>query len=387
MKFLILHGSFGSPEDNWFEQLKQSLNDLGQKTILPKFPVENWDEFTKKGEKAISENQNLENWIKTFEKTIKKQIKKDEKICIVAHSLGPLFCLHLVERFNLKIDCAIFVSPFLNLKRGKKLWQIDNVNKTFYKHKFNFRKLKKSIQLSYVLYSDNDPYVPIKKSIEFGKKLDSSIIFVKKAGHMNSEVNLNEFPLVLELCKTQLDLCLYQRYLENRYSFVSGFVLAKKEKEFEYPVEEINQEGTYHFRHLQKSGFCTFLYEKNNYWEPMSKYMVESRRCAKRMKNITRVFIIKQINDINDKKLQKQIKLDLKAGIKLFYILKKDLLKTIKYEDFGIWDEQYICKVPFSKKGKPMKVIMSSKKKDLKEFEKYRKEILKKSTRIKSMVF
>ena len=161
MKFVLFHGAFGSSEDNWFPELKEKLGALGQEVVVPQFPVENWDETTKLGIKSLHNNQTLENWLKTFAGVYKTFIK-GEKLCFVGHSLGPLFILHVVDKYNLKLDSAIFVSPFLS-KLGKS-WQIDLVNQSFYKTDYDFAKLKKLIPVSYVLYSDNDPYVDRKHS-------------------------------------------------------------------------------------------------------------------------------------------------------------------------------------------------------------------------------
>src|SRR3989338_450665 len=124
-----------------------------QEVIVPKFPVEDWN-YLKKGQ--VTENQNLSNWFKEFEK-IYKSFKKDEKICFIGHSLGCAFILHVVSKYNIKLDSAIFVSPFLESLGGA--WQIETANKTFYKKDFDLGKLKNLIPISYMLYSNNDPYV------------------------------------------------------------------------------------------------------------------------------------------------------------------------------------------------------------------------------------
>lgn len=154
-------------------------------------------------------NQTLDNWLKTFEKEVLPDIRKERKLCFVAHSLGPVFVLHVVEKYNIMLDSAVFVSPFM-CKLGKS-WQIDHVNRSFYKTSFDFSKLKKLIPVSYVLYSDNDPYVDKKFSLEFAQKLKSSLLFVKGAGHMNEEIGMKEFPLVFELCKSALDFSIYRQ--------------------------------------------------------------------------------------------------------------------------------------------------------------------------------
>src|SRR5581483_4234212 len=186
---------------------------------------------------------------------LKKEFK-NKKLCFIGHSLGPLFILHAVEKYNFQLDSAIFVSPFLGILHNK---QFDSVNTTFYRDDFNFEKLKKLIPISYTLYSNDDPYVPATYSKEFAEKLGSSPLVVNRAGHMNSEVNLNEFPLVFELCKTRIDLPLYQRYLAHRRElYAIDYIKGKNEEVVYLKPEEVFDEGVFHFRNLRKSGFCTF---------------------------------------------------------------------------------------------------------------------------------
>jgi len=201
MKFIIFHGAFGNPEENWFPYLKKELQNIEQEVLVPKFPVENWDDITEKGPDIPARKQTLNNWFKVFSK-LEKSIKSKDKLCFIAHSLSPIFILHALEKLSIQLDSAIFVCPFL--RELKKSWQIDHVNSTFYKTNFNFKKLRKLIPISYTLYSDNDPYVDPKYAIEFADKLGSSKIIVKGAGHMNKEAGFVKLPLVYELCRTRL---------------------------------------------------------------------------------------------------------------------------------------------------------------------------------------
>ncbi len=204
MKFVIFHGSFGSFDGNWFPFLKNQLELLNQQVLVPQFPVEEYEKITKLGEKkARAKIQNLSNWLLYFQKNVYKDMKNDKKLVFIGHSLAPVFILHLVDKFNIKLDCAIFVSPFLKL--SKDIWQLDLVNKSFYKIDFDFEKSKKLIPTSYALYSDDDPYVKTKYSLDFAEKLGSSTILVKGGKHFNAENKFFSFPLVFELCKTRLD--------------------------------------------------------------------------------------------------------------------------------------------------------------------------------------
>ncbi len=212
MKFLIVHGSFGSPDGNWFPRLKEKLEQLNQDVLVPQFPVDDWNKVTERGESVPTTNQTLTNWLKVFESEVLPWAQQ-EPVVIVGHSLGPLFTLHAVSTFDLNVNAAIFVSPFLSIPRHPEFWQIDVANRTFYDHHFNFSELKLKIPLSFVVFSNQDPYVPVAKAQEFAQKLGSSQIPVLGAKHLSSEFSNNEFPLVLELCKTRIELTLYQKYL------------------------------------------------------------------------------------------------------------------------------------------------------------------------------
>jgi uncharacterized protein len=200
MKFVIIHGSFGSPRENWFPYLKKKLEEINQTVIVPEFPVDNWDELTNNGSIQLENNQSLKSWLEVFQKTVK--IDSDEKYCFVGHSIGPLFILHLIEKLNISIDSAIFVCPFL--EKLHRSWQIDAVNSTFYKTDFEFGRLKKQIPTSYVIYSDNDPYVDLKYSTDFADCLSCSKILVTGGGHLNGKAGFREFPLIYDLCMTRL---------------------------------------------------------------------------------------------------------------------------------------------------------------------------------------
>lgn len=74
MKFVIFHGAFGSPDRNWFPQLKEKLELLNQHVIVPAFPVDDWG--------APLVNQNLHNWIKTFEKIL-RHLKREKNYVLL----------------------------------------------------------------------------------------------------------------------------------------------------------------------------------------------------------------------------------------------------------------------------------------------------------------
>lgn len=203
MKFVIFHGAFGSPDENWFPYLRKNLETLGQTVLIPQFPIENFDQLTASGPNTIPKHQTLSNWLSKFGE-ITKDFRKNEKLCFIGHSLGPLFILHAVSKYNIHLDSAFFVCPFFRLPNI--VWQVHLVNRSFYTKDFNFVKLRKLIPTSYVLYSDNDPYVDMKYPLDFADKLGSKTILVKNAGHFNVayDEKFKKFGLLLQNIKKRL---------------------------------------------------------------------------------------------------------------------------------------------------------------------------------------
>lgn len=199
MQFVILHGSFGNKDGNWFPWLKKELEVKGHKVFLDQYPVDKWEDIEKKGRDSTDTNQNLTNWLAFFKQNTLPLLDHNEEIVFVGHSLSPVFILHVVDTYNLQLKGAIFVSPFLNALVDEKTWHFDVVNGTFFKTDFDWDKLKKLIPHSYVLYGTDDPYVPNALPITFGTNLGSEIISVKNGGHLGS--NYTEFPLLLDLIK------------------------------------------------------------------------------------------------------------------------------------------------------------------------------------------
>lgn len=201
MTFVLLQGSFNSYnllKTEWLPRFQAALEPLGHKILLPELPFDNWDEVKAAGEGATPK-QSLDSWTVAFD-LFYPQIAQTKDLVFVGHSLGTLFTLHVVEKFNLQLDSAIFVCPFL-LHLEKSEWPINLVNKTFYKSNFDFVKLQKLIPQSFVLYGTDDPYVETVQSLMFAKQLSSSVIGVVGGGHLNKAENVD---LILELAKTRI---------------------------------------------------------------------------------------------------------------------------------------------------------------------------------------
>ena len=195
-----MHGSYGSPEENWFRWLEKQIQKAGNEVILEQFPVDDWDIVTNIGPEKIKQFkpvQSLATWEDYFVANILPQVQA-EPFVFIGHSSAPIFILHMLQKYAFKLAGAVFVSPFFDIPDRPEIWQFYPTNKTLYHSDFDFDKIKsQTTGKSYVVYGDNDPYVPPEQSPLFAQKLGSEVVVVKDGGHCGGI--FKEFPLVRDL--------------------------------------------------------------------------------------------------------------------------------------------------------------------------------------------
>ena len=191
MKFVILHGTEGSPEGNWFPWLSKELEGLGQKTTRPTLPT--------------PAGQNVESWTKVINNAVKELGGPDEETVIIAHSMSPMAVCHYLNRYNVKIRAAFFVSGFTDYV--DELEPYYTVNPRFFDKNFDWKKLKKNCSKIICFAGDNDPYLPQDVLKRFSELCGAKkFILVPKGGHFNEEFGYKTFPLLLETIKKELRL-------------------------------------------------------------------------------------------------------------------------------------------------------------------------------------
>lgn len=178
VKFFIIHGAYGSPNENWFPWLKNELEKQGSRVFVPRFPT--------------PERQNLNNWLKVFKEYMSCI---DEKTIFVGHSLGPGFIMNILENSERPILAAFFVSGFTGLLGQP---EFDEINKTITDKEFYYSKIKSNCKKFFIYNSDTDPYVPLHKGRELARKLNGKLTVIKNGGHINASAGYTEFPLLLK---------------------------------------------------------------------------------------------------------------------------------------------------------------------------------------------
>lgn len=174
---VILHGTYGNPETNWFPWLKEELKLLNQNVIVPQF--------------STPKNQTIKNWINILDKNVKKY---DDSLILIGHSSSPLVICAKLQQLKKPIKASFFIAPFLG-KIGNDIY--DKANNDFVNFPFDWKKIRKMSKF-FIYRSNNDPYVPEKfgKIIADNLKIKETIISNGK--HLNEESGFDKFPKLLE---------------------------------------------------------------------------------------------------------------------------------------------------------------------------------------------
>ena len=174
--YIILHGSFGSKDGNWFPWLKEKLEQKGNIVDVPQMPI------------GVG-NQNFENWA-----NILNGIKIDETTTIIAHSIAAIFVCKYLLTYKKKVKKLIFVCGFNNYLGIDS--KFDAVNKPMFIN--NYYDVKKYCSDITCLYSDNDPYVKFEVEKDFANKLTDKQVIIKNGGHLNKESGYTLFNEILK---------------------------------------------------------------------------------------------------------------------------------------------------------------------------------------------
>ena len=174
--YIILHGSFGSKDGNWFPWLKKELENKKCKVQVPQMPV------------GVG-NQNYDSWSRKF-----SELEINENTIIVAHSIAPVFvCKYLINN-KINVKKLIFVCGFNNYLGIDS--DFDAVNKPMFLD--NLVDIKKYCKSIICYYSDNDPYVKFDVEKSFADLIANEQYIIKNGGHINAESGYTKFEEILK---------------------------------------------------------------------------------------------------------------------------------------------------------------------------------------------
>jgi predicted alpha/beta hydrolase family esterase len=179
-KLVILHGTMGSPEGNWFRWLEAKLKKKSLETWVPWLPH--------------AEQPSLSEWLDFVKEECPFEI--DEDTIVVGHSSGAILALLLAQENGHKVGKVICVSVFHD---NSLEW---DANARLFDVTFDWMKIQANVSERILcIHSDDDPYVPLDQAKYVADSVGAEMIVVQNQGHFNLEKSpeYSKFPLLLEL--------------------------------------------------------------------------------------------------------------------------------------------------------------------------------------------
>ena len=176
---IILHGTLGSPDGNWFAWLKSQLEGKGLNVWLPQLPH---PEQPSLREEADFVRGNCPFGI-------------DEKTLVIGHSSGAILALILAQESKVPIAGILAVSVFhdnsLNWDPNSKLFDVP----------FDWQAIRRGVSKLLFIHSDNDPYVPLDQARHVADNCQAELVVLPGQGHFNLEKSeaYRQFPKLVEL--------------------------------------------------------------------------------------------------------------------------------------------------------------------------------------------
>jgi predicted alpha/beta hydrolase family esterase len=173
-RVIILHGTGGSPEGNWFPWLAAQVKGKGREAFAPAFPT--------------PQNQSYKSWRAIFDSQVSPLHAND---ALVGHSLGSVFALRMLVESALPIGALYLAAPFA-AAIGRP--DYDDLNRSFWNYDFDWKALRRKATKIFCYAGGDDPYVPLRLSSVVAKNLGGDLRIIPNGGHLNAESGYREFP-------------------------------------------------------------------------------------------------------------------------------------------------------------------------------------------------
>ncbi|WP_100487503.1 RBBP9/YdeN family alpha/beta hydrolase [Sporolactobacillus pectinivorans] len=194
--FLILHGFGGSTDGHWQEWLSKKLDENGFKVYFPQFP--DWN----RPQKSV--------WLSALNGTM-EAISNDEKLIVIAHSLGCVLWLHYAaQKTRRKVSRAVLVSPpasspgpeMLNVffpEASERKMEAEEAVQSFYPFPDNKKTLSSAADQTVIITSTTDPFLPGDSVFDY-RAYGVPILLLPNKGHINVSSGFGPWPWILNAC-------------------------------------------------------------------------------------------------------------------------------------------------------------------------------------------
>lgn len=188
MKFVILHGTMGSPEGNWFPWLAKELEGLRQEVVRPQLPT--------------PEGQTPDNWVKVIKEAVDSLGGPSEEVVLVAHSMSCFASCDYLSQIDKQINSAYFVAGFAETYDWPDPYP--KLNNPFVEKALDWKKVKTNCPRIFCFDGDDDKYVSFEMAKKFAGLCNAKLTIIPNGGHLTESSGYKTFPLLLETIRKEL---------------------------------------------------------------------------------------------------------------------------------------------------------------------------------------
>ena len=176
LRVVVLHGTHGGPDTNWFPWLHSALEAQELEVVRPRLPT--------------PQGQSLTAWLDAYDRAV--GLLPPVPTVLVGHSLGAAFALRLVERAAHPVMGLFLAAGFVG---ALGLPDYDPINASFFATPFDWASIRaRKGRACRCWAGDDDPYVPLARSREMADHLGVELETVPGGGHLNAETGFTAFP-------------------------------------------------------------------------------------------------------------------------------------------------------------------------------------------------
>lgn len=184
-RIFLIHGWGGSPRNDWFPWAEKALKEKGYNVFVPEMPD--------------TEHPKIGPWVNKLTETVGETRTDD---VLIGHSIGCLAVLRFLGALKdgEKVSKVILIAPwqYLTLDEGES--EEDAI--PWIETPIDYGEIRIKANRIIAVFSDNDPWVPYGKNVEFFReKLNPEIITKHEMGHFTGEEGVEEVSFLLELLK------------------------------------------------------------------------------------------------------------------------------------------------------------------------------------------
>lgn len=161
MKFVILHGTDATSQDNWFPWLKSELEQRGHEVWAPNLPHANRPNVSTYNEFLLNSGYDFSDAV------------------VIGHSAGAVEINGLLQEFpkSTVLRTAILIGVF----KGDLDWE----NLKGMDIKFDYPRIKEHARNFIVIHSKDDPYCPFEDAKDISMQLNAEFIPFTNMGHFS----------------------------------------------------------------------------------------------------------------------------------------------------------------------------------------------------------